>query len=418
MEGLEARTMLAGNVTAEVVGGVLRITGDARGNEIRIEDGPGASQSSYRVMGVRTEVNGEDFIELDGAVNGVRIDLGAGNDRLNISGNYMRVTVEMGRGNDSIYSADLLSNNPLTIRTGAGRDVVSLVAAAANNGALIETGTGQDFVGLFRGSYGPRLRVRTGSGPDTIFHQDITGNTPRRVVLGGGEDVVSSDSIVKRYDFRQGSRGWRAGFADFFTGREQEQQLESGIRNAPASIGGGRAFFISGENSTDDLFMFLRRQIGIGDGLKPNTEYQLFYEIEFGSNAQEGCSGIGGAPAESVFMKAGASTERPRTSADEEGIERLNVDHGQQAQGGSAATVLGHVGNGEACEGNATYRTQTRSGLHTALVKTDSQGRMHLIVGTDSGFEGTTALYYKKIRVQLVEASVQRMSGGGQWGLG
>ena len=42
--------------------------------------------------------------------------------------------------------------------------------------------------------------------------------------------------------------------------------------------------------------------------------------------------------------------------------------------------------------------------MHRWLVRTDAKGRLHLIVGTDSGFEGTTRLYYEKIKVELVEA--------------
>jgi hypothetical protein len=43
--------------------------------------------------------------------------------------------------------------------------------------------------------------------------------------------------------------------------------------------------------------------------------------------------------------------------------------------------------------------------VHTARLKTDAQGNLWVIVGTDSGFEGTTAVYFQSINVRLVEVS-------------
>src|SRR3954467_10650705 len=87
MERLEDRQLLAGDVTVQVVNGVLRITGDAAANEIRVEEGSSHNFTSFLVSGVDTTLNGESApVELEGASGGIRIDLQGGNDRLFIPG--------------------------------------------------------------------------------------------------------------------------------------------------------------------------------------------------------------------------------------------------------------------------------------------------------------------------------------------
>jgi hypothetical protein len=55
-----------------------------------------------------------------------------------------------------------------------------------------------------------------------------------------------------------------------------------------------------------------------------------------------------------------------------------------------------YVGNGSEEYG---YKMVKRTGEFKA--KTDSKGKIWLIVGTDSGFEATTALYYSSIKAVL-----------------
>jgi hypothetical protein len=65
---------------------------------------------------------------------------------------------------------------------------------------------------------------------------------------------------------------------------------------------------------------------------------------------------------------------------------------------GTDMVVIGNVAHS-----GSTYDYQliNRTGEFTA--STDAKGQLWLIVGTDSGFEGTTTLYYSKIRVELFE---------------
>ena len=57
-------------------------------------------------------------------------------------------------------------------------------------------------------------------------------------------------------------------------------------------------------NLPDDLFMFLKRRLGTDDGIVPGQKYRITYTMVFASSAPSGAAGIGGAPGESVFIKA------------------------------------------------------------------------------------------------------------------
>ena len=79
---------------------------------------------------------------------------------------------------------------------------------------------------------------------------------------------------------------------------------------------------------------------------------------------------------------------------------RMNIDKGNQANGGEDMVVLGNVAHGEVV--NREYRIKTLDNMDMPLsVSTDAEGRAWLIVGTDSGFEGLSALYYARISYTL-----------------
>ena len=176
----------------------------------------------------------------------------------------------------------------------------------------------------------------------------------------------------------------------------------------PVELGSGKGFYLSGNNHSDDLFMFLKRKLGTAQGLKANTEYLVRFDITFDSNVPTGCGGIGGSPGESVYLKAGASAAEPNRAVDDENHYRMTIDKGNQALNGRDASNAGNIDNGENCDtagSDPEYRSVRKTHVHTTRVKTDAQGNLWLIVGIDSGFEGTTALYFQSINVRLVEVS-------------
>jgi hypothetical protein len=230
---------------------------------------------------------------------------------------------------------------------------------------------------------------------------------PLLLVASVGCNLLLPDDGKLRFDynFDNGTNGWTAGFADFSPGMEADVEFDSGIRPLPAELGEEQGFFIGATNRSDDLFMYLTRRLGPPEGIVPSATYRVDFVITLASNAPSGCAGVGGSPGESVTLKAGATPTRPSLLLADDGVCRLNVDTGQQSQGGTAASPVGNIANGLPCQSvdlnDPPYVRLQRQHTHTHLVRASSTGELWLIVGTDSGFEGRTELYYEQITVEL-----------------
>jgi len=208
------------------------------------------------------------------------------------------------------------------------------------------------------------------------------------------------------YDFDRDAEGWVTGFADLPADYEDElYQLDSGHRELPSELGGS-GIYIQGHNSSDDLFMFLKKKV---DGLKPETSYLVTFRIDLATNVAEGMMGIGGSPGESVYVKAGATEVEPLVAEDASDYLRMNIDKGNQAQEGKDMINLGNVAHPELGEsGTEKYKIKSLDNEGRAFqVTTDADGGLWFIVGTDSGFEGLTALYYSNISISLQESSTR-----------
>lgn len=213
------------------------------------------------------------------------------------------------------------------------------------------------------------------------------------------------ETVTIEDDFRDGKQGWKAGFAEY--GKDMEMQLESGLRPLPAGLGtDGTGFYLQGMNRSDDLFMFLTRNLTADDGIVPGQAYTVTYQLVFASNAPSGAVGVGGPPGEAVFLKAGATPVEPEPYLDETDYWMMNVDKGGGNSGeGDAATIVGTIENGLPVEeidlSNPPYVSLERTHEHSYTVTASDDGELWLLVGTDSGFEGLTGIYYQSITVTL-----------------
>ncbi len=221
--------------------------------------------------------------------------------------------------------------------------------------------------------------------------------------VGSALDVSAAESVL-RFDFSDGPQGWSAGFADYPSGEEVFYELKSEHRSLPAEVDALRnGLFISGNNHSDDLFMFIKRPI---TGLEPGAAYRVRIAVEFATNAPSDCVGIGGAPGAGVTVKAGAVTDEPLAvpctpDCPSAGFVLLSIDKGNQASGGVDMAAIGHIGNQKTCPDAAYELKVLRADAAPYLVEVDSSGTFWAIVGTDSGFEGTTSLYYSTIEISI-----------------
>ncbi|MBU1439182.1 MAG: hypothetical protein KKF79_17665 [Gammaproteobacteria bacterium] len=228
-------------------------------------------------------------------------------------------------------------------------------------------------------------------------------NTPKIALLcmcallmqGCDVDIINPDQPMKlEYDFAQGQQNWQAGFADYETALAASFELDSGIKNLPVGFA-GTGYMLTGHNRSDDLFMFLKRKIS---GLSPSTRYQARLKVSLLSAAGASCSGIGGAPGESVYLHFGFADIEPKQVG-----YTLNVAKGNQSQDGTNSKVQGNIAVKDLpCDGSKFQSKTLISTTSSSLqFTTQSDGSVWLFTGTDSGYEGKTTLYYQKIELEL-----------------
>ncbi|MDX9694180.1 MAG: T9SS type A sorting domain-containing protein [Bacteroidales bacterium] len=196
------------------------------------------------------------------------------------------------------------------------------------------------------------------------------------------------------YDFSTGYDGWKGDFADYPVNDSVFYELEFQRSNLPAPLNTSEfGLKISGFNHSDDLFMFIKKKIS---GLLPNTTYQIMIDVSFASKAPTLACGVGGAPGESVKMKAGATIIEP-IKVNTAGFYQMNINKGIQSNPGPDMDTIGHVGVSDT---TTVFTIINRNNfLHQFTITTDESGEVWICIGTDSGFEATTTLYYKQITV-------------------
>lgn len=216
------------------------------------------------------------------------------------------------------------------------------------------------------------------------------------------DPVPTPESFSLVFEFEENPQGWVGDFADLPVDDQEIFELEISHSPLPQELGSDdNALRIQGHNRSDDLFMFFKREV---DDLLPSTAYSIVFEIELASQYPEESVGIGGSPGASVFLKAGATVDEPTPILEEGDIQdylRMNIDKGNQAQDGSDMYGLGTIG----IEGEEfRYVLIERDNSERPFTVTSSpEGTLWLIVGTDSGFEGLTELYYNRITVTFTQ---------------
>lgn len=219
--------------------------------------------------------------------------------------------------------------------------------------------------------------------------------------------LPSQETQLMQFHFSESQEEWMGDFSDYPKGEEAFYELAWGWENLPtettlpndSTMKLSKGLFLSGNNHSDDLFMFVKHCI---QGLKPKTWYALTYSLLIESNVSANLFGIGGSPGESVFVKVGASSHEPQKII-HQGIYRLNIDKGNQSQEGDNAHVIGDLANREVDPDKPEYRLKQLESKMPLIVQTDQNGQLWIFVGTDSGFEGPTKFYIASLDLTIVE---------------
>jgi hypothetical protein len=198
------------------------------------------------------------------------------------------------------------------------------------------------------------------------------------------------------FNFNDDTQAWTAFFSDYPQGSEEQFQLSFGHSKLPAPLDTNLgALRISGTNHSDDLLSMIVRRV---DGLEPNRQYDIIFDIEVASNAPSNSIGIGGSP--DLALGVGAIPFAPSNSPDIEGWLRPNFPSALQSRmSNDTIQMVGTIGVGE--EAN-DYSLIRRGNAESPLrVTSNENGELWLLIGTDSGFEGATTLFYRSVKIKL-----------------
>lgn len=225
------------------------------------------------------------------------------------------------------------------------------------------------------------------------------------------QEDVQEGALAFQFDFANEDHGFSGDFTDLPADYEEDlYQLKFEHAPRPASLDSdGKALMLSGRNASDDLFMYLKKGLDAKDGIEPDTTYEIEFRVELATNAPAGAVGIGGPPGEAVWVKVGAAPVEPVPVEKEEGGRPYllpSVDKGRQNDDGEHALRVGDVAK-ETCEllePDAYEKKVLGNEGQPLRMRSDEQGNLWIFVGTDSGFEGETTLYYTQIDVTLIPA--------------
>jgi hypothetical protein len=210
---------------------------------------------------------------------------------------------------------------------------------------------------------------------------------------GGGNGNNNPKPVRIDVDFGNTLTMWQGGYSDYTTATQPTEFVAESRPLPPPFSGNG--YYTLGGNRSDDLFVYIKSKFA---GFKPNARYHLTFQVNFITNAPSaGCTGIGGSPA-SVTIKAGATAVEPMTIL-LGSYYTMNIDKGNQVTGGKNALALGDIGNTNTDCINLRYERKTLASTSPLEVTTDASGDLWFLFGMDSGFEGTSHIYYQSISV-------------------
>ena len=209
---------------------------------------------------------------------------------------------------------------------------------------------------------------------------------------GSGGPMVKPGQEIE-VNFNKTSTDWLGGHSDY-TSDTQPTDVVIQPRRLPGAFG-GHGLYTAGTNRSDDLFIYIKKKY---TGFAPNRDYLLNFRLTFLTDAPSGCVGIGGAPGEAVFIKAGAATVEPLTVAVDSQYQ-MTIDKGNQAQGGKNAVVLGNIAGANTDCSRPRFEWKTLTSPAPLKVRSDATGTLWMMFGIDSGFEGASEIYYRSATI-------------------
>lgn len=198
---LEARQMLAGDVTATFAAGVLTISGDGSGNGVELI--PGDNPGEYRVIGTNvngamTQVTGTGVF-IEDPLTAVDVDLMGGSDTFTIRGNSVAnqlalhgpVTITDASGANTFEVINARISGAVTVTGGVDEDNVSIDGSRIIGATDLMLGTGDNSAMLVGGSIlDGTFDYSGGAGEDSVFIVEAQIDGVVSISTDGGNDKV------------------------------------------------------------------------------------------------------------------------------------------------------------------------------------------------------------------------------------
>jgi hypothetical protein len=218
------------------------------------------------------------------------------------------------------------------------------------------------------------------------------------VVVGPAKPVVPVKPVASTItvDFNAGIDGWSADVADF-TEDTRPVDVAAAWKDLPAPLT-GKGYYLISTNKSDDVMTFVKRQVG---GFVPGAGYALTFAMRYATDAGAGCFGVGGSRGDSMYMVVAASAAEPKVIKQADGNYRLNLERGNQAESGRQGKVIGVQGDENLNCGGGKWASLQRASEQTIELQADQDGKFWIVLGTDSGFESTNALYLQGATVNV-----------------
>jgi hypothetical protein len=269
-----------------------------------------------------------------------------------------------------------------------------------------------NFVILVNGLADPAAVI--GPGGTFSFGTTVPGALPPGGVLYTQALTVASGTALPKlspgvaltivdariFEFDTGLDGFGVDLSDYHDHQLPTIEPVFGHATLPAPLDPtAGAVGVQTKNVSDDLFVFLKRKI---TGLAPSTARNLRIEVRFASNEPVDSVGIGGSPGASVILKAGGAAIEPLPIPlpSDPAYLTFNLDKGDQSVGGSDLVVIGNIGTPP---GVTDWTLLEHRTPEPRTIQTDGTGALWICVGTDSGYEGVTTLFYDRIVVKLLD---------------
>lgn len=186
VEGLEDRSVPAGNVLAFVSGNVLYVTGDDSANQIWIA-GAGKNSVVIRSLDGTTTINGQSAAYIGGIKSGYHVTMGGGDDVLLVTGTR--------------------SNGGLNVNLGEGTNYLGISDAGHRGETVLTGGNGDDTIILHASTFRRPVYVNTGAGDDQVVAAGIAAG-----------DLVMANPLGTDYFDNQGSSLGRTTMTGFLAG--------------------------------------------------------------------------------------------------------------------------------------------------------------------------------------------------------